>query len=142
MLPLSLAASVIATVLLLLHVARRYPGSPKNVPIGLRLDGRPRRPAPKLVLWLAPVILATTVALTGAMTFIEPVPPEGRATMTLVFLIFAEIAALVAWATDRQIELGRKQIFRVAPSRTLLVAFPLLATIAILIALAARSGAS
>lgn len=135
LLPISLVIAFVATVLMLLHVARRYPTSPKNVPLGLRFDGRPRSLVPKIALWLAPVVLTLVVVFVGVMLVAAPVPEEQRTATALVFIIFAECAALVAWSTDRQIELARKQTFRIAPARTLLVAFPLLATVAILIAI-------
>lgn len=134
-LPVSLAIAFVATALMLLHVARRYPTSPKNVPLSLRFDGRPRRLVPKLVLWLAPIVLTLAVAFVGVMLVAAPVPDDQRTATALVFIIFAECAALVAWSTDRQIELARKQTFRIAPARTLLVTLPLLATVAILIAI-------
>lgn len=134
-LPVSLAIAAIAIVLMLLHVARRYPESPKHVPLSLRFDGRPRGLVPKIALWLAPVVLTLVVVFVGVRLLTAPVPDDQRPATALVFIIFAECAALVAWSTDRQIELARKQTFRIAPSRTLLVALPLLATVAILIAI-------
>ena len=134
-LPVSIALAAVAIVLMLLHVARRYPVSPKQVPLSLRFDGRPRGLVPKIALWVAPAVLTALVVFAGATVLVGPVPDDQRTATALVFIIFAECAALVAWSTDRQIELARKQTFRIAPSRTLLVALPLLATIAILIAI-------
>ena len=139
-LPVSLAIAATAIVLMLLHVARRYPISPKRVPLSLRFDGRPRGLVPKIALWLAPAVLTLLVAFVGARLLAAPVPEDQRTATALVFIIFAECAALVAWSTDRQIELARKQTFRIAPSRTLLVALPLLATIAILIVITVHAG--
>lgn len=138
MLPASIGVAVLAMLLLLLHVARRYPAAPKLVPYGLHTDGRPRRSIPKLMLWLSPVAQTITLAIIGFFTLHDSSRDDHRTFLTLVFLILTETAALGAWAVDRQIELARKQTFRVAPSRLLLVTLPLLATIALALVIAIR----
>ncbi|GAC1575124.1 MAG: hypothetical protein NVS3B7_07470 [Candidatus Elarobacter sp.] len=126
--PAAALAAAIAAALMLLHVARRYRTSPKLVPIGLRFDGRPRRLVPKAMLWLAPVFITVFGTIAGVMLLTDPARDTHRTITVLALVLLAQIAAFVAWTTDRQLELARKQTFRIAPSRMLLVIFPLLAT--------------
>ena len=138
MLPASIGIAIVALLLLVLHVARRYPSAPKRVPLGLNIDGRPRSLAPKIVLWLLPALLAAAVSIFAVTTLLDAARDDHRTISTLLFITLAEVAGLGAWSTDRQIELARKQTFRIAPSRTLLVVLPLLATVALLIFIAIR----
>jgi hypothetical protein len=140
MVPIAFGVAIVATVLLLLHLARRYPSVPKRVPLRINADGRPSsRTGPKAVLWLAPVILAVLLVVLGVLEVATPVTEHERVPTALVFLILAEVAWYVGWALDRQIEMARKMTFRIAPARMLRVALPLLATIALTVFIAARS---
>jgi hypothetical protein len=138
MLPIACAVAVAATLLMLWHVARRYPNAPKRVPLGIGYDGRPGRFSPKPLLWLAPAIVAAVVAFLTVVIAIVPPRPDQRAIMATVFVILAEVAWLVAWLTDRQIELARKITFRIAPGRLFRALFPMLATIVALFVIAGR----
>jgi hypothetical protein len=139
MLPIAYGLAVAATLLMIWHVARCYPLAPKRVPLGIGYDGRARAFAPKPLLWLAPAILAVMVAfLTVVVVAIEPPRADQRALVATVFVAVAEIAWLVAWMIDRQIELARKITYRIAPGRLFRALFPLLATIVVLIVIAVR----
>lgn len=136
MLPVAIGAAIVALIALFWYVARRYPNAPKRVPTGLRLDGRPRRLGSRRWLWCAPGVLLVVTAITGAAIVRTPPTEDTRTTIALVFLIIAEVAWFVAWTTDRQIELARGMTFRIPPSRTLRVLAPILATVAVTLALA------
>jgi hypothetical protein len=120
-------------------VRGRYASSPNRVPIGVRWDGRPRRLASKRWLWVAPAIMVVLVSVVGVLAIIAPPREDQRPLLALIFIVFAECAWLVAWSTDRQIELARKQTFRIPPARTFRAILPLLATIVVLIAVALRT---
>ena len=137
MLPVACGFAVAATVLLVWHVARRYAVAPKRVPLHIGYDGRPGRFAPKALLWLAPAIVVAVVALlVVVVTAVEPPRSDQRALVATVFVIMAEAAWLVAWMTDRQIELARKITYRIAPGRLFRALFPILATTVIVIVMA------
>jgi hypothetical protein len=130
------AIAIAQTALLLLHLRRRYPVLPKRVPIGLRWDGRPRATGPKALLWLAPAIVAGALAIVIAAMLLDHLRAETQTTMLFVFLVVAEVAWYVQWTIDRQIEMARGMTHRIAPTRMLLTALPILATIAVAIAVA------
>lgn len=138
LLPVACAAAVVAIASFAWHVARRYPTAPKNVPLRLRIDGRPGRMAPKRWLWFPPVVMAAVTALLGAVLLRVPPAAEQRTTLALVFVTIAELAWFGAWQTDRQIELARKMTYRVAPARTLRALLPILATIVVTVVVAVR----
>jgi len=134
------AIAVAATLLLLRHLARRYPSVPARIPLRIRIDGRPsKRSGGKAVLWLAPGILAAVLVVLGVLLYVNPPTPELRVPFALMFVVLAEVAWFVAWMLDRQIEVARKMTYRIAPARTLRAFLPILATIAILVVLAARA---
>jgi hypothetical protein len=137
-LPAAMGIAIVAIALLFWHVARRYGSAPKRIPIGVRIDGRPRRLGTRRWLWLAPGVLAGAMAILTAAVATRPPPDEGRTTIALVFFTIAEVAWFVAWTIDRQIELGRGMTHRIPPARTLRVFFPILATVVITLALAIR----
>jgi hypothetical protein len=140
MVPVAFCVAVVATALLILHLALRYPSVPKRVPLRIREDGRPsKHTAGKAILWLAPVILVAIVALLGVLTVVSPPADNQRTVIALVFVVLAEAAWYVGWALDRQIEMARKMTFRIAPMRMLRVVLPLLATVALTLFVAARS---
>jgi len=130
------AIAVAQIAFLALRRRRRYPAIPKRIPIGLGFDGRPRPAASKAWLLLAPAMLAAVVAIVVAAMVLDPVPEEKHLTMLFVFLVLAELAWLLEWTTDRQVELARGMTHRIAPSRMLLVMLPILATIGATIAVA------
>lgn len=140
MVPIAFGIAVGAMLLLFRHVARRYPSIPKRIPWRIEPDGRPaKRLIGKRFVWLAPAIVAIALAVTGAFAFgLKPPAESERGMIALVFVIFAEIAWLVGWSLDRQIEIARKLTYRIAPARILRACLPVLATIAVLILVEAR----
>ena len=102
----------------------------------MRIDGRPRRLGSRRWLWLAPGALLVVMSVLGVTVIRKPPTEDTRTTIALVFFIVAELAWFVAWTTDRQIELARGMTFRIPPSRTLRVLAPILATVAVTLALA------
>ena len=131
--PIAYGVAVAAILLLFRHVARRYRTCPKRIPLGIGLDGRPRSGGSKRWLWVPPIVMAAVIALLGVLLAIEPVRQDQQVTIALVLVILAEVAGFAAWSVDRQIELARGMTFRIAPSRTLLAFFPVLATIGIML---------
>ncbi len=129
--------AIAAALLSLLHLARRYAAAPARVPLQIAYDGRPHGYGPRALLWLAPAIVALVVAVLTAGIVARPPRPDQQAELAMVFVTMAEIAWLVGWLADRQIELARQITFRIAPSRLALVIVPLLGTIALTVAVAA-----
>ena len=137
---LAFAIAAAATLLLMWHVARRYPTAPKRVPLRIGIDGRPsKRFGPKAVLWLAPVILALTLAIFGVALRLDPPEERVHLVLALALLTIAEVAVFTGWIIDRQIELARKMTYRIAPMRTLRASLPILLTVAVVLVLAARA---
>ncbi len=139
MVPLAYGIAVTATLLMLWHVRGSYATSPNAVPIGIRWDGRPRRLGSKRWLLLAPAIMALLMVVVGVLAIVAPGREDQRPVLALVFIVIAECAWLVAWSTDRQVELARKQTFRISPGRTLRAALPLLATVVALAVVVLRA---
>jgi hypothetical protein len=139
--PLAYALAVVAVLLLVRHIAQRYPSVPARLPLNIRIDGRPsKRSGPKAILWVDPAILAAVLALLGVLLAVKPPPPpELRVPFALGLVVFAEVAWFVGWLDDRKIELARKMTYRIMPMRTLRAFLPILATIAVVIALIART---
>jgi hypothetical protein len=140
MVPVAFAIAVVATLWMLQHIARRYPSVPKRIPWRMRWDGRPSdRSIGKWFLWVAPVLFVAAFVVVASMLHVVGWPQaEGDAVLALMFIVFAEVAYLVAWSADRQIELARKMTYRVSPARTLRVALPMLLTVAVLLLVATR----
>lgn len=138
MLPIACGLAVAATVLMVWHVARLYPSAPKRVPLHIGYDGRPGTFAPRPLLWLAPGLVAVAVAIVTTALTVNPPRPDQTAILTMVFIIMAETAWLMTWLSDRQVELGRKITYRIAPGRLFRAIFPLLATLIVLAVIAAR----
>jgi uncharacterized membrane protein len=131
---------VTATLLLMWHVARRYPTAPKRVPLRIGIDGRPsKRIGPRAVLWLAPGILAVTLVILGVALRLDPPEEHVHVVLALAFLTIAEVALFAGWIIDRQIELARKMTYRIAPMRTLRASLPILVTVAVVLVLAYRA---
>jgi hypothetical protein len=142
-LPIAYGFAIAATLLLIRHLARRYPSVPARVPLHIGYDGRLwKRWGPKAALWLAPgILVALLIVLGGALLLDPPKPgdPENvRLVVTLVLVTIAEIAWFMAWVIDRQIELARKMTYRIAPARMWGATVPLIATIVTLIVVAVR----
>jgi len=139
----SLAALAIADAVAILSVAwagvrlaRRYPAIPPRVPLRLRLDGRPRLVGPKSGLWLGPAVLAAvTLGLTIAAIARPPTELQ-RPALIFAFLMCAECTWFAAWTIDRLIEIARGMTVRIAPQRIFGLAFPILATVAVVAAVA------
>jgi hypothetical protein len=140
MVPIAFALAVLATAWMIRHLALRYPTVPKQIPWRMRWDGRPSgKLIGKWFLWLAPAILTAVLAFLGIVVFVtDRPPPELDTAMALVFVVFAEVAYLLVWSVDRQIELAKKMTFRISPARSLRVALPMLLTVAVLLVIAAR----
>ena len=129
-----------AALLLVRHVARRYPSFPPRAPLGIRFDGRPpTRPIPKIALWFAPAVVVLVVAILGAALVRDPPREDQQIVLALLFLAIAEVAWLIGWSVDRQLELVRKMTFRIAPARMLRAIGPIVVTIAISVILALRT---
>jgi hypothetical protein len=140
-LPIAYGVAIAAVLLLMWHVARRYPSAPKRIPLRIGIDGRPsKRFGPKAVLWLAPGILAATLVILGVALRLDPPKSDVHMVLAFVFLTIAEVAWYAAWIIDRQIELARKMTYRIAPMRTLRVSLPLLVTVAVVVVLGLRAG--
>jgi hypothetical protein len=139
-LPIAYGVAVTATLLLMWHVARRYPTAPKRVPLRIGIDGRPsKRFGPRAVLWLAPGILAVTLVILGVALRLDPPEERVHVVLALAFLTIAEVALFAGWIIDRQIELARKMTYRIAPMRTLRASLPILVTVAAVLVLAYRA---
>jgi uncharacterized membrane protein len=140
MVPVALAVAVVSALFMLVHLARRYPSVPKRVPLRIREDGRPSKyTTSKAILWLAPAVVVAVLALLVTLAVVSPPPDNQRAVIALVFVTMAEIAWMVSWTIDRQIEMARKMTYRVAPARLFRVMLPLLLTVAVTIFVAARA---
>jgi len=138
-LSIALAIAVAAVLLLFAHVARRYRDAPARVPLHVAYDGRPYRYGPRALLWLTPAILACVVAAVGVACVTQPPRAQQQPVIGMVFLVVAEVAWLVGWLVDRQIELARQMTFRIAPSRLVLVVLPVIGTMAVTLAVAAMN---
>jgi hypothetical protein len=137
--PIAYAIAVLAVLLLIRHLARRYPAVPARVPVRIRIDGRPsKRTAGKTILWLVPGLSAATIALCGIVLLRDPPKGDERVPFALTYLVFAEVVWFVAWMLDRQIELARKMTHRIAPARMLRVLLPIIASVVIVLVIAAR----
>jgi hypothetical protein len=138
-LPIAYGIAVAATLLLIRHVARRYPSAPARVPLSIGMDGRPsKRSAPKALLWLAPGLLVPVLIFLAIPVGLNPPDERVHVVFALMFLTFAEIAWYIAWITDRQIELARKMSYRVAPVRIWWATVPILVTVAATVAIVIR----
>jgi hypothetical protein len=139
MVPVAYGIAVAATVLLIRHLALRYRSVPARIPRRIGIDGRPsKRTGPKSLLWIAPVVMVVVVAMMGVFLIVDPPAGDRRLPLALMFVVLAEVAWFVAWMNDRHIEVARKMTYRISPARTLRVFFPVLATLAVTIAIAIR----
>lgn len=121
--------AVVATLLLALHVWRRFPTMPARIPLHIGIDGRPGPPYPRAWVWVGPGIFAFIVVSFGVNLLTYPVAPPDRPILALVLLQIALLAYFMAWLIDRLIELGRRQTYRVAPGRIALVIAAIVAPI-------------
>jgi hypothetical protein len=139
-LPIAYGIAVAATLLLMWHVARRYPSAPKRIPLRIGIDGRPsKRFGPRAVLWLAPCILAAVLVVFAVAIQLDPPKESVHVLLALAFLTIAEVAWYCGWIMDRQIELARKMTYRIAPMRSFRATLPILVTVAVVLVLAYRA---
>ncbi len=136
--PAAFAVAALSVLWLLWHVLRRYRSAPKRVPTGIRFDGRPARLGAKTTLWVAPLVIALALGVTGAALVRYPARSDQHLLLALALLAIAEVAWFAGWTIDRQIELARKMTYRVAPSRTLRALLPLIVTIVAIVVIGAR----
>ena len=130
--------AVAATLLLLRHVARRYPAFPRRGPLGIGFDGRlSKRSMPRFVLWFAPAVFVVVLVVLGAALALDPPREDQQLMLALTFITIVQTAWLFAWAVDRQVEFVRKMTFRITPGRMLRAIFPLVITTALLLIVAA-----
>jgi hypothetical protein len=141
LLGIAFGIAVVATLLLALHVWRRFPTMPARIPLSIQIDGRPGQPYPRAFVWLVPAIFAVVVAGVGAGLLGNPPTPSDRPVLALVLLQIALIAYLMAWVVDRLIELGRHQTYRIAPGRIALVIAAIVAPIVLILFIARLAGA-
>ncbi|HYZ14966.1 MAG TPA: hypothetical protein VE591_01145 [Candidatus Acidoferrum sp.] len=125
--------AVVATVLLALHVWRRFPTMPARIPLHIGFDGRPGPPYPRAFVWLVPAIFTVVVAAFGVNVLGSPPAPADRPVLALVLFQLALVAYLMAWVVDRLIELGRHQTYRIAPGRIALVVAAIVAPIVLIL---------
>lgn len=133
LLGIAFGIAVVATLLLALHVLRRFPTMPARIPLNIRIDGRPGQPYPRAFVWLVPAIFAVIVAGVGVGLLRNPPTSPHRAVLALVLLQIALVAYLMAWVVDRLIELGRRQTYRIAPGRIALVIAAIVAPIVLIL---------
>ncbi len=138
LLPVAIAVAIVAVIALCRHVARRYPAAPERMPSGIGIDGRPGREVSRRWLWIPPCVLVAVTAFLSTVFVRQPPPADKVVTIALAFLAIAEVAWLMIWVTDRQIELARGMTYRIAPARMFRAVAPLLVTIAITLFLAIR----
>lgn len=138
-LPVAYGIAVAATLLLVRHLARRYPSVPARIPMSIRLDGRPsKRTIGRAWLWLSPLAMGAVLALLAGVLAVHPPTPDQRAGVAVVFIAVAETAWLVAWIFDRHIELARKMTYRIAPARMFRACLPVILTTVVAVALSAH----
>jgi hypothetical protein len=133
LLGIALGIAVVATVLLALHVWRRFPTMPARIPLHIGLDGRPGPLYPRTFIWLLPAIFAVVVVALGVSLLGTPPARSDRPVLALVLLQIALIAYLMGWVVDRLIELGRRQTYRIAPGRIALVVAAIIAPIVLIL---------
>jgi hypothetical protein len=127
------AIAVVVTLLMLRHVARVWPNAPARVPLHLGIDGRPGMLAPRPFLWLAPGIVTAVVVYLGVTLATMPPYAASPLGLALVYVIVAEVAAFVGWLAGLQVQIGRNQTFRIAPTRLLIAIGPIILTILALV---------
>jgi hypothetical protein len=131
--------AVLATVLMLRHVARGWSNAPARVPLHIGADGRPGFLAPRIWLWLAPGIVAALVVVLGCAVAVSAPRDDARPLpLALVFVVLAEVAGLIGWISGLQVELGRGMTFRIAPIRLWRAVAAILVTLAATIYVAAN----
>lgn len=121
--------AVLAVVLSVWQLARRYPSIPDRVPLGLRLDGRPRAEGRKSALWAPLAVLVTVIGVLIAQFALVPPDEYHWPFIALVFVVLAEIAWYLTWTVDRVVEMARGMTVRIAPTRMLLTVLPVAATL-------------
>jgi hypothetical protein len=128
------AAALLAALLLLRHVARRWPSVPARIPMSIGYDGRGRGPVPRGWIWFLPLVICTIIVVIPPLLVLVPShrPPPPIVT-ALLCLLLIELAGLIGWLVSLQIELGRKMTFRIAPIRLARAVAPVLVTIAIIL---------
>jgi hypothetical protein len=136
LLGIAFGIAVLATLLLALHVGRRFPTMPARIPLHIGLDGRPGALYPRAFVWLVPAIFAVAVTGVGAGLLENPPSSADRPVLALILLQLALIAYLLAWLVDRLIELGRHQTYRIAPGRIGLVIAAIVAPIVLILFIA------
>lgn len=138
--PIAYGVAVVAVLLLVRHLAGRYRSVPARVPLNIGIDGRPsKRSGPKALLWLAPAILGAVLITLGVALAVDPPKHDQELPLALTFLIVSEVAWFCSWVIDRQIELARKMTYRIAPARLLRASLLIIASVAAVCVIAARS---
>lgn len=127
------ALAVVATLLMLRRVAQLWSNAPARVPLHVGIDGRPGMLAPRPFLWLAPGVVVAVVVYLGAVLATTPPYAASPLVLALVYVMVAEFAALTGWLASLQVQMGRNQTYRIAPTRLLLAVGPIILTILALV---------
>lgn len=132
--------AIAAWAVLAIRTAQRYPGIPARFPISTDLGGRPAMWGPRAAAWLAPAILAALIGMLG-FAFTRSAPRRGQEiVLALVMLVVAEIAPLMMWNLDRQIEVARGERPGIPAGASLRAAAPVLAGVLVVVIVAALAG--
>ena len=132
--------SIAAWAVLAARTAQRYPSIPPRFPVSTDLGGNPTMWGPRAAAWLVPAVLAGLIVMLG-FAFTRTAPKHGeQIVLALVMLVVAEIAPLMMWNLDRQIEVARGERPRIPTGESLRAAAPILASIVVVAAVAASAG--
>lgn len=123
-----------AHLVLVAWLVRRYPELPPRFPWSTLPTGEVLFWGPPWVVFVGPaIVIATLVALPVLFATIPAHgPPPRPAFFALLWLIYAETAGVLYVVLGYQIEVALGKRRRVPVGRTLLLAAPLLATVAAL----------
>lgn len=138
MLPwIAYGVAIAAWAVLAVRTAQRYPTIPPRFPVSTDLGGNPTMWGPRAAAWLVPAVLAALIVMLG-VAFTRTAPKHGEQLVrALVMLVVAEIAPLMMWNLERQIEVARGERPRIPTRASLRAAAPVLVSVVVVAAVAA-----
>lgn len=99
---LAVVVALCSQLLLLAHVARRWPSIPREIPYGT-LPGRYFLWGPRVILWSAPAVYIVMIAAVAGIIWQTPILQQ-QPLMAIPFVVLALIMPLIQRSMDDKID--------------------------------------
>jgi hypothetical protein len=100
---LAVVVALFSQLLLIAHVARRWPSIPREVPYGTLPGGRYFWWGPRAIVWSAPAVFIIMIAATAGIIWQTPIL-QRQPLMAIPFVLLALTTPLMQRSIDEKID--------------------------------------